>query len=196
MWASAWGACVCSHFGGRQVRRRDLGIALLEHSVRILSKAMHWSPTGPPHKHEYAQHQQDGRKNAKAPQQSVPHGFAPRIPVWRHEGQPEFSQRSQCLKHLTMREAPVRWFVADLPGRPVERPIPEAGLKQAALPRRPSLRPVLVTRPESPVAAMVADRAASHPNPLKNLRGAGPAGIAKDFFSNIFSHLQACCLPF
>lgn len=67
--------------------------------------------------HEYEQHQQDGRKNAKAPQQSVLHGLAPRMPVWRHEGQPEFSRRSQCLKHLTMRKAPVRWFVADLPGR-------------------------------------------------------------------------------
>jgi hypothetical protein len=39
-----------------------------------------------------------GRKNAKAPQQNVLHGLAARMLVWPHEGQREFSQRSQCLK--------------------------------------------------------------------------------------------------
>jgi hypothetical protein len=62
----------------------------------------------------------NGAKTPKPHNRASFHGLAPRMPVWRHEGQPEFSQRSQCLKHLTMRKAPVRWFVADLPVRPVE----------------------------------------------------------------------------
>jgi hypothetical protein len=62
--------------------------------------------------HEYEQHQQEGRNNAKAPQQSVLHGLPAQMPVWRHEGQPEFRKAHSVCTQLTMRKAPLRCLVA------------------------------------------------------------------------------------